>query len=89
MQKQIIYDRWVIVETSDGTQALLQELVGKTTEPTIADVRDYITGEFISAHIMDGYGARLSLPGYLDCTDWTVFATEEEAQRHLIEMYDE
>ena len=30
-----------------------------------------------------GWGARLSAPGYLDCTDWTVFDTEAEAQEYL------
>lgn len=35
-----------------------------------------------------GWSARLSAPGYLDCTDWTgVFETEEEAVAALDEMY--
>ena len=33
------------------------------------------------------YGARMSAPGYLDCTDWTLFDTEEEAMEYLEEMY--
>ena len=26
-----------------------------------------------------GFGVRLSAPGYLDCTEWEVYSTEEEA----------
>lgn len=35
-----------------------------------------------------GWSARLSAPGYLDCTDWIgVFDTEDEALAALQEMY--
>lgn len=35
-----------------------------------------------------GWSARLSAPGYLDCTDWIgVFETEEAALEALAEMY--
>lgn len=34
-----------------------------------------------------GYGARLSAPGYMDCTDWCVFDTEQEAIDYLEETY--
>jgi hypothetical protein len=33
----------------------------------------------------NAYGVRLSASGYLDCTDWEVFDTLEEAQDYLIE----
>jgi hypothetical protein len=37
-----------------------------------------------------GWCARLSAPGYLDCTDWAgPFETEEEAIVALYEMYGE
>jgi len=34
-----------------------------------------------------GYGARLSASGYLDCTEWAVFDSQEEAAEYLMEMY--
>ena len=34
-----------------------------------------------------GYGARLSAPGYLDCTDWMVFDSIEEAQNYLHDTF--
>ncbi len=33
--------------------------------------------------VVSGWGARLSAPGYLDATPWTVFETEEEARAYL------
>jgi len=88
MNKQVRYDRWVIIETTNGIVAIPQDCIGKQSTFTASDVSDYIDGAFISAEVFDGYGARLSMPGYLDCTEWTVFETEEQAMHHLSEMYD-
>jgi len=46
-------------------------------------------GTIKEAGIVEGYGARLSAPGYMDCTEWGVFDTPEAAREHLIEMYCE
>ena len=56
------------------------------------DVLDYLSDTFDANHILEveyapGYGARLSAPGYLDCTDWCVFDTEQEARDYLDDMY--
>ena len=32
-------------------------------------------------------GVRLSAPGFLDCTDWDIFDSEEEAVRYLIDNF--
>lgn len=37
---------------------------------------------------IEGFGARLSASGFLECTDWSVFETEEEAREHLEEAYN-
>jgi len=37
--------------------------------------------------IIEGHGARLSAPGYLDATDWTVHDTPEEAENYLEETF--
>jgi len=49
----------------------------------------YSYGKVYSATIRTGVGARLSAPGYMDCTEWSVFDTEEEAQTYLDETYPE
>ena len=36
--------------------------------------------------VRGGFGARFSMPGYLDRTEWTVFATREEAEEYLKEQ---
>jgi hypothetical protein len=50
---------------------------------------DYAEGDVIGVQLRTGYGARLSAPGYMDRTDWSVFDTEEEAQTYLEETYPE
>src|ERR1700676_3292712 len=32
-------------------------------------------------------GARLSAPGCIDCTDWDIFDSEEEAIHYLLDVY--
>ena len=92
MQKQVIYDRWCVIDTTHGTVAIPHDLVcagkGKTTSPTARDFALFIEGDFISCEIIDGWGARLNMPGYLDATEWSVFKTEDEAHNHLTNMYD-
>ena len=41
-----------------------------------------------SVQLIEGYGARLSAPGYMDCTAWTVFKTRDEAEEFLREEYE-
>lgn len=33
--------------------------------------------------------ARLSAPGYMDCTDWSIHLTERAAAEYLIDTYDD
>ena len=40
-----------------------------------------------SAEITTGFGARLSAPGYMDRTDWTVHETAAEAAGELLSAY--
>jgi len=47
----------------------------------------YEPGEHVIIDETEGYGARLSAPGYLDCTDWVIFDTEQEAIDYLAETY--
>lgn len=49
------------------------------TEITKPEHVDYIT-------LRRGYGTRLSAPGFLDCTEWTVFKTLKEARDYLKEQ---
>ena len=50
-------------------------------------VSDYISARHIqSIEVCTGYFARLSAPGYLDCTDWCCYDTLHEARAALKEI---
>lgn len=88
MQKQItIKCAWYRVETTHGTEYIDADVIGKQ-EPADSDAfADYCEGTVQSWELIQGHGARLSAPGYMDCTEWTVFDTEEEARKYLDETY--
>jgi hypothetical protein len=56
--------------------------------PIPSALRDYCENkEAWRIDLIEGWGARLSMPGYLDCTSWTVCETEEEARAYLEDTY--
>ena len=54
-------------------------------------LRDYLQGEPVDIDApvekQTGYLARMSAPGYLDCTDWTAHACELDAWVYLADTY--
>lgn len=80
MQAQITSKQaWVEIETSDGGTTYVLE----------SDAHDTLQGDEGSEAVgmVSGYGARLSAPGYMDCTDWAVFDTVQEAADYLLDTY--
>lgn len=59
---------------------LLRKIIQYTEIPSVEHV-DYVK-------LIKGYGARLSAPGYLDCTEWCVFNTLKGARDYLKEQED-
>jgi hypothetical protein len=53
---------------------------------TVKKIQPYTEGTPQSWENVKGYGARLSASGFLDCTEWAVFDTEDEAREYLEEM---
>lgn len=45
--------------------------------------------QITNIELKHGFGARMSAPGYTDCTYWTVFPTAAEAEAYLREYYME
>ena len=87
MQPVIFQGRFFEVDTNYGLEFIEQELIGKTTEPSKSELHDYIEGTRVyGCRLIDGYGAYLSAPGYLDRTELCVFETEMEAIQYLVEM---
>ena len=99
MQQQVTHkQRWIRAETSQGTDFLPTDLVGdlmnsgysdESDEADRATLQQYCEGTVESWESLLGYGARLSAPGYMDCTEWVVFDTAEEAEAYLDETYPE
>lgn len=100
MQRQITgKQRWLYVETTCGTEYLPVDLVGDlpgsqfldddVQASDCSDIQQYCEGKVQSWENIVGYGARLSARGYLDCTEWCVFDTVEDAEDYLEEMYPE
>ena len=99
MQRQVTgFENWLQVETPQGTEFVRisdvtlfvrdSETVTHPMSPEDRDateqkIRPYVNGKPLSWENIKGYGARLSAPGYLDCTEWAVFDSEEEAREFL------
>lgn len=82
MERQVTRKRaWHKIDGTAGTEWYDAE--DFTAEQARAEYR----GEIWSCETIKGYGARLSAPGYLDCTEWTVFKTVQEAEAFLEEQY--
>lgn len=100
MKKQITsaHTHWLKVETNCGTTFVrlldtefsipLENGNAKDEAERAETIQQYCEGKVESWETIVGFGARLSAPGYLDCTEWSVFDTEEEARQYLVEMYD-
>src|SRR5437899_5889620 len=88
MRRQItIKCSWYRVETTAGTFFVESDVIGKQEPADSLAFDSNVEGNVLSWELIQGYGARLSAPGYLDCTDRTVFDTPEEAEKYLEDMY--
>jgi hypothetical protein len=105
MQRQITGKKnWLRVETTQGTEfvsvadsSLFVRDSRTQTHPmtedersaTIKKIQVYTEGTPQEWENIQGFGARLSAPGYLDCTSWQVFETREDAEACLADEYPE
>jgi len=87
MKPEITHDRWWELSTSDGTVFLPMELSDGTPEDLLQYTELSNVDDIYDVEEREGYGARMSAPGYMDATDWTVFDTEKAAEEYLDEYY--
>jgi hypothetical protein len=91
MKPHIEHGDYFAVDTSSGTEIVPCDVCGYAGSAEAQDLRDYLEGKPDSADELvrskTGWLARMSAPGYLDCTDWTAHETEDEARAYLIEHY--
>ena len=79
MEPQVeLWDWFIYEDEHGGTTAVDHDYLHDIPPMCIVDVIE---------QRCTGYGARLSAPGYMDCTDWVVFDTEQEAIDYLAETY--
>lgn len=84
MEKQITSKRtWWEVEGTHGSEWYDAE------DFTELEARQNYPGHVTSSTPCEGYGARLSAPGYLDCTEWAVFESVDKANEYLNDMFGE
>lgn len=103
MQEQVVQGDWIEVDGPAGTEWVEADLVDPEEVEELKALGEGKTsldgtelGQFtenktaVGIEIRKGWwGARLSAPGYMDRTEWTVFETEEEAREFLKEFYGE
>jgi hypothetical protein len=85
MEPQVVKDRWYKCDTDNGIEFVPWDVVCDDT----SKLWEFVSGKLEKFELIEGWGARLSAPGYLDCTDWCVFDTEQEAVDYLAEEYGE
>lgn len=83
MKPEIIQGYWWEIDGDQGTTFYPAEYF------SIGEAKADYPGKIYETKYRKGWGARLSAPGYLDCTEWTVHDTEIEAKTYLEEMYDD
>lgn len=77
-------------EATDTEREIAESQGENEWSEVVAALRDFVTGRKVqSVELREGWGARLSAPGYMDCTDWSVFDSEEEAEAYLEETFGE
>lgn len=96
MQKEIVKDSWYEIDGSNGTYWIPADFLPDFTreemdrmedEQFFKDFEKVYNGDIWAVDRVEGWGARLSAPGYMDCTEWSVFETEQEAIEWLEETY--
>lgn len=81
MQPEITHGTFVVLDTDEGIVCI----------PPNINEEDMIfpSTRVFSREQATGYFARLSMPGFLDCTDWQgPYSTEEAALAALTDQYD-
>lgn len=91
MQPHVERGSYFAIETTCGTEVVPADLIGRTVGTHVEAFANYIEGKPLDEdeviECKDGWLARMSAPGYLDCTSWSAFASEAQAMAYLIEMY--
>ena len=104
MEPQIVEDDWVMIDGPAGTEWIqdefvnvneVQQLIASLESGQQIDLKSTSLGQYTENNkawdidLRHGFGARMSAPGYMDATSWTVFDTEAEAKEYLASEMEE
>lgn len=83
MKPVVVHTLALVVETRcDGT--VIVPVDSPDEKPAM-----FAADDVLSFEVRRGFAARLSAPGYMDATDWSLHDTEAEAWASLVEEYPE
>ena len=80
--------KWMIPDVDYDTDCMEEYSDLCNVLDSVEDFIESNVDDVTSVQLIEGYGARLSAPGFMDCTAWTVFKTREEAEEFLREEYE-
>ena len=79
---------WMKYDVDYDTDCMEEDSDLRNVLDSVEDFIESNVDDVTSIQLIEGYGARLSAPGYMDSTSWTVFKTREDAEEFLREEYD-
>ena len=80
--------KWMTPDVDYETDCMEEDSDLRNVLDSVEDFIESNIDDVTSVQLVEGYGARLSAPGYMDATAWTVFKTREEAEEFLREEYE-
>lgn len=88
---------WILIDGTNGTTFVPADMAPEVARAINLGLvwmserraNKYYDGVVYATELIEGYGARLSAPGYLDCTEWNVFDTQQAAEEYLRDEYPE
>lgn len=93
MQPQIEFGYYFEVETNVGTEIVPADVIGRTCDTHVEALLNYLEGDplddDVEVPLKEGWLARMHAPGYMDCTEWSAFATRAEAEDYLLDTYSD
>lgn len=91
MQPQVYEGMFFEIDTSAGTEVVPADVVGRFCLTPASVFTDYLEGKPLDpdeeVELKHGWLARMSAPGYTDCTEYSAFTTEYEAWAFLVETF--
>ncbi len=79
--------KWMTPEVDYDTDCMEEDSDLRNVLDSVEDFIESNVDDVTSVQLIEGYGARLSAPGFMDSTAWTVFETIAGATDYLEETY--